>query len=79
MNFKNPQVDKVNKRPPSKFQEVVQKISAGLGLLQMGGGAMMPKVNNKIISGLLIFIIYIFVMGIFSTGYWIVQLVKYIF
>lgn len=79
MDFRKPLIEKTDKRPPNKFQEVVKKISAGLGLLQIGGGAVMPKVSEKVISVILIFIIYLFLAGIFSTVSWVVQLIKYIF
>lgn len=79
MDFRKPKLEKVNKRPPNKFQEVVQKISAGLGLLQIGGGSVLPKVSEKVISVILIFIIYIFCAGLYITGYWFIQLIKFIF
>lgn len=78
-NFRQPNIEKTDKRPPNKFQEVVQKISAGLGLLQIGGGSVLPKVSEKVISVILIFIIYIFCAGLYITGSWFIQLLKYIF
>lgn len=79
MDFTKPDPEKIGKKPPSKLTELIEKIGAGIGLLQLGGGAVMPKISNTVITVFLLIIIFIFGMGIFSTFYWAIKLIQYIF
>lgn len=83
MNLSNPKPIKINQKKQSAFSSLVEKLSAIISLVELGGGMAIPgKINKKlsvkqrdivVIITILIFI-YFLLMGIFSTIYFLSKL-----
>lgn len=87
MNFSKPSPIKTNEKKQSVLSSLIEKISAVIGLVELGGGLAMPnkiqvkldpKKRDKIIRIIIILLIWFVGCGIVETFSLIISLIKFI-
>lgn len=86
MNFSNPKPIKSNQKKQSGFESAVEKISAIIGLIELGGIALpgkaqkmlTPKQRDRVVRIIIFSLIWFVGCGIFQTGSLIVKLIRWI-
>ena len=83
MSFSHPTPIQSKEKKPSKSSTFIEKISALIGLIELGGtfgmpakmkNKVTPKQRDRIVLVLVLLIIYFILMGIISTFYFLIQL-----